>query len=127
MLLMCFSTAPSLTTSSAAIAAWSGLGHQAEHVQFAGGERRQRMTAAGEQLRDDLGVKRAALRRHPVQRGEELGQVGDPVLEQVPDALRPVGKQFGGVPFLHILGQHKHPDRGPRACAPPVRRAGPRR
>src|SRR5690242_21447964 len=37
------------------------------------------------------------LRRHPVQRFEELGQVCDPVLEQVPDALRPVGKQFGGV------------------------------
>src|SRR6185312_6468897 len=49
---------------------------------------------------------------HPLQRVEELRQVGDPVLEQVADPLRAVGQQLGGVPLLHVLGQDDH-DVGP--------------
>ena len=54
---------------------------QREHVPLAGGQRGERMAAAGQQLRHDLGIERAASRGHPVQGAEELGQVGDPVLE----------------------------------------------
>ena len=85
------------------------------------------MTAAREQLRDHLGIQGAAAGGHPVQRVEELRQVGDPVLEQVADALRAVGEQLGGVPLLHVLGQDEHPDIRATVCGPPARRAGPRR
>src|SRR5215469_14653096 len=92
------------------------FGHQREHLALAGGEGRERVTAARQQLRDDLGVQRAASRRHPVQGLEELGQVRDPVLEQVADAVRPVGQQLGGVAFLHVLREHQHAHLGPAAA-----------
>src|SRR5215469_7756033 len=92
------------------------FGHQREHLAFAGGEGRERVTAAGQQLRNDLGVQRAASRRHPIQGLEELGQVRDPVLEQVADAVRPVGQQLGGVALLHVLREHQHAHLGPAAA-----------
>jgi hypothetical protein len=39
-----------------------------------------------------------------VQRVEELGDVRDPVLEQIADPLRAPGDQLGGVSLLHPLG-----------------------
>ena len=62
------------------------FGHQREYLAFARGELAERVAAAGEQLRDDFGIERAAALGHPVQRVEELPDVGDPVFEQVADA-----------------------------------------
>ena len=109
MLLMCFSTAPPPTTSARGDGGVRpALGHQREHLALARGELAERVAAAGEQLRDDFGIERAAARGHPVQRVEELGDVRDPVLEQVADPLRAPGDQLGGVPLLDPLGQDEH-------------------
>ena len=111
MLLMCFSTAPPPTTSAVGDGGVGpALGHQREHLALARGELAERVAAAGEQLRDDFGIERAAARGHPVQRVEELGDVRNPVLEQVADAVRAPGDQLGGVPLLHPLGQDEHAD-----------------
>jgi len=89
MLLICFSTAPPPTNECAGDGGVRpALGHQREHLTLARGELAERVAAAGEQLRDDFGIERAAARGHPVQRVEELGDVRDPVLEQVADPLR---------------------------------------
>ena len=49
-------------------------------------------------------------RRDALQGLDEGVDVGDPVLEQVADPLRPVGQQLGGVPLLDVLRQHQHGD-----------------
>ena len=68
MLETCFSTAPSVTTSSRAIAAVrAALGHQREHVALARRELLEpRRAAAGDELGDDLGIHR---RSRPRRRG----------------------------------------------------------
>ena len=68
MLLTCFSTAPSLTTSACAIAAFdrpSAISD--EHLALAGREPVERVAlpGAGEQLRDHLRVERRCRRRRP--------------------------------------------------------------
>ena len=85
----------------------AALGHQREHLTLPRREVAERVPAAGQQLSHDLRVERAAALGHPAQRVEELGDVGDPVLEQVTDAVRPAGDQLGGVPLFHPLGQHQ--------------------
>ena len=67
----------------------AALGHQLEHLALARRQLGERvvLAAAADELRDDLGVeRRAALADAPHRRGELL-HVGDPVLEQVADAL----------------------------------------
>ena len=64
----------------------ASFGHPREHLALPRRQVAKRMAAAGQQLGDDLGVERAAALGHPTQRVEELGDVGDLVLEQVPDA-----------------------------------------
>ncbi len=49
----------------------------------------------------------------PVEGVEELGDVGDPVFEQVADAVRAAGDQLGGVALLDPLGQDEDADVGP--------------
>src|SRR5215211_4185483 len=85
----------------------AALGHQGEDVELAGAERGQRVgaAAAAEELGDDLGVDGGAALADPVDGGQELADVGDPVLEQVADALGAAGEQVAGVALLHVLGQ----------------------
>src|ERR1700678_3406612 len=66
----------------------AAFGHQREYLTLARGEVADRVPAAGEQLGDNLGVERAAAPGDPAQRVEELGDIRDPVLEQVADAVR---------------------------------------
>jgi len=47
-------------------------------------------------LRDDLGVKGGAAGGYPAQRLDELTDVGDPVLEQVPDTRATAAGRRGG-------------------------------
>ena len=90
MLLTCFSTALSVTTSDRAIAgllrpsAISASTSRSRGVSRSSGSRRRR---PGQQLGDDLGIERRAAGADPPHGGEELGDVGDAVLEEVPDRL----------------------------------------
>ena len=65
----------------------AALGHQREHITFPSGERAEPVGAAAgaQKLRDDLRVEGGAPGGDPAQRVDELLDVGDPVLEQVPD------------------------------------------
>src|SRR5581483_445625 len=83
--------------------------HEGEDVELTGGERRERAgVAAGvQQAADDFGVERGAARGDPRDRVGELGDVGDPVLEQVTDPAGAGGEQVGGVPGLDVLGKHQ--------------------
>ena len=73
------------------------LRHQREHLAFARGELCERPAAAGEELRDHLGVEGGAAGRDPVERVDELVHPADAVLEQVADAAGAVGEQLGRV------------------------------
>src|SRR6266540_1099890 len=87
------------------------LRHQPQHLLLAQSEAVDRVAAAADQeLGDDLGVERGATGGHPAQRVEEVGHVGDAVLEEVPDPAGPHGQQVGGVALLDVLGQHHHGD-----------------
>ena len=74
---------------------WTGLvavefqRAEPQYVQFPGGEPHQRILASLQQLRDHFGVERGAAGGEPAQRLEELGDVGDPVLQQVPECQSP--------------------------------------
>jgi hypothetical protein len=60
-----------------------------QYLPLARGQRVRRAAAApGDELRDDLGVQHGTAAGHPAQRVEEVGDLGDPVLEQVPDPAR---------------------------------------
>ena len=90
MLVTCFSTARSVTTSCLGDrVVRAALGHQPEHLALARAQLRQRVLApaAAEQARDDLGVERAAALPDAPDGVDEALDVGDAVLEQVADAL----------------------------------------
>ena len=90
MLVTCFSTARSVTTSALGDrVVGAALGHQPEHLALARRQTLQRVlaAAAAEQPRDDLGVERAAALAHAPHGVDEALDVGDAVLEQVADAL----------------------------------------
>ncbi len=67
----------------------AALGHQGQHIALPGREGAEPVGAAAgaDQLGDDLWVESGAAGRDPAQRFNELADVGDPVLEQVPDAV----------------------------------------
>ena len=116
MLVTCFSTVLSLTTSAAAMAEFDRPSAMAgEHLALAGRERGERVApaAAGEELGDDLGVEGGAALAHPAHGGEELGDVGDAVLEEVAEAAGIDGEQLGGVALLDVLRQHEDADPRP--------------
>ena len=64
------------------------LSHQGEHVAFARGQGVQRFVAAvhADQAGDDFGVEGGTAGSDALQGVEEVVEVEDPVLEQVPEA-----------------------------------------
>ena len=74
----------------------AALGHQREYLAFPGGECAEAFVAAAgpQKLRDDLGVQGGTPGGHPAERFDELLDVADAVLEQVPDT--------GGASFPRI-------------------------
>jgi hypothetical protein len=89
------STDRSTTTKIPAIAALERLlGHQCEHVAFPGDKRAEPAVGAagGQKAGSRPSGSSAVPGDHPAQRLDELPDVGDPVLEQVPDAGRGSGR-----------------------------------
>ena len=86
MELTCFSTAPGPTTRAAAMAALdrpSAISASTSRSRAVSGVKGS--PRAGEQLGHHLGVDGAAALGHPLQGVNEVGHVGDAVLQQVPD------------------------------------------
>ena len=130
MLVTCFSTARSVTTSSDAMPEFERpCGHVLEHLALA---RRERVdgvvaAAAADELGDDRRVERRAALPHAPYGGGELAHVGDAVLEQVADSLGAFGEELHRVRRLDVLREHEHADireAPPGSPAPP---AAPRR
>ena len=132
---MCFSTAPSVTTSFRAIAAFvrpsaiSPSTSRSRGVNVASGSR----PTPGEQLGHDLRVEHRPAGGHPLQRVGKIIERADAILEEVADAASPVGEQIAGVGLLDVLREHEHGrawhlaaglDRGPQALVG-VRRRHP--
>src|SRR4029453_13419658 len=72
------------------------LGHQCENFALARREVFERAvrTAAPEQLRDDLWVKRRSASAHTSHRVEELVDFDDPILQEVAEAFGPLAEQI---------------------------------
>ena len=112
---MCFSTAPSVTTSSRAIAAlvrpWaissSVSRSRAVSASIACG-RRPRAVAVAHQRADDLAVERGAAAGDPADRVDERPHLAHALLEQVADAALARCQQLAGVGRLDVLGEHQH-------------------
>ena len=62
---------------------------------------------APEQLRDDFGIQGGTSDGDPLQRLDEVADVGHPVLQQVADAGGVVGQEVGGVAGLDVLGEQE--------------------
>ena len=127
--LMCLLTALSVITRAAAISGLerpSAISASTSRSRWVSAVQRVR-APAHQELRDHLRVERGAARGHPAQRVEELGHVGDPVLEQVADAAGVRRQQVGGVPLLHVLRQHQDRDVRPPARGSPAPPGCPRR
>ena len=104
------------------------LGDEGEDLALARGQRGQRVAAAAQQLADHLGVDDGAAGGHAAQRGDEVLDVGHPVLEQVADAAAVAGvEQVGGVAVLDVLAEHDDGQPGVGRGAAPRRPAAPRR
>ena len=116
MLLMCLATAFSVTKRAAAIAAFDRPSAiSAEHLLLARRQPVERLVAAaGHDRGDDLGVEDGAAGGDAAYAVDELGDVGDAVLEQVADRALAAGQQLAGVELLDELGQHHHREAGPR-------------
>ena len=114
MLEMCFSTAPSVTTSSRAIAAFvrpwaiSSSVSRSRAVSASIGVALQRAVALAHQRADHLAVQRRAAGGDPADRVDERPDLGDPLLEQVADAALAGGQQLARVGRLDVLGEHQH-------------------
>ena len=111
MLVTCFSTARSVTTSSRRD---RGVGasfrHQGEHLPLSTGKLIERSgRPAGEHSGHDLGVEHGPALGNAADRVDEPFEVGHPVLEQVADALRALGQKLGRVLLLDVLREHEHP------------------
>ncbi len=83
--------------------------------------------AAGEQLGHDLGIEGGAAGADPAHGVDELGHVGDPVLQQVADPGGVAGEQLGGVALLDVLAEDEDADLGPAGRGWRARPGGPRR
>ncbi len=91
MLRTCASTVLRVTKSSCAIPrSVLPCGDQREHLALARRERRERVSRGGSATSslDERRLDDGAARGDPLERGDELADVGDPVLEQVADPLR---------------------------------------
>ena len=69
----------------------------------------ERVGAAGgaDELGDHFGVQGRTSDGDPLERLDEVADVGHPVLEQVADAGGVVGQQVGGVAGLDVLGEEQ--------------------
>ena len=87
------------------------LRHRGEHIALARRQVVERAAAPSSQHpADDLGIERAAARRHPLDGVRERRDVADALLEQVADALGTVADQVERVGLLVELRQHEHAD-----------------
>ena len=108
MLLMCFSVAPSVMPSSAAMPdVRPALGHRREDLALARRERGERVVGPvpDHQLGDHLGIEGGPAAGDAPQGVHELADVADAVLEQVADAAGAVGEQLGRVLALDVLAE----------------------
>src|SRR5918999_449541 len=89
-------------------------GHQLEHLALARRQLGEGIVASPprEQARHDDRVDRRAARSHALHGGDELLDVADAVLEQVPHPIRGVGEQLHRQSKLDVLRQHEHRHRG---------------
>ncbi len=113
MFATCFSTARSVTTRAAAMPELdipSAIRWSTSRSRGVNEPRTSRAAAGAQQLGDDLGIERGSARPDPDQRVDELADVGDAVLEQVPDTAGRPGEQLGGVTRLDVLREHEHAD-----------------
>jgi hypothetical protein len=110
MLATCFSTAPSLTTSALRDGGVGApLRHEPQDLALARGQDGERVDASRrtEKLGDDFGVQGGTSYGDPLERFDEVADVGHPVLQQVADAGGVVGQQVGGVAGLDVLGEQQ--------------------
>ena len=105
------------------------LGHQLEHLSLAGAELVDRIVAASpaDELRDDARIERGAALGHPLDGGDEVGQVVDPVLQQIARPLRrsPGGARARSPP--RRIGRERAPPSPGASRGSPSPRAVPRR
>ena len=107
----CFSTARSVTTSAAAIAAFerpSAIRPSTSRSRAVRRLERVLAPAAAEQQRDDLGVERRAAARHAPDSVGERVHVRHAILEQVAGALGGLREQLERVGLLDVLREHEH-------------------
>ena len=110
---MCFSTARSLMYSVLAMPALlRPVAISLQHLAFSLGQPEQRRAGIGrlrgQQPLDDLRVQRGPAAGDLVQRADQLLDLGDPLLEQVPEPGDAVGEQVERVVRLDVLRQHHH-------------------
>ena len=107
----CFSTAPPVTTSSRAIAAFvrpsaiSARTSRSRGVSAASAPSLAVAVAVAEQLGDDLAVERRAAGRDALDRLDERAHVADALLEQVAEARGAGREQLGRVDGLDVLAE----------------------
>ena len=89
-----------------------------EHLALAIGKARQRsgIALALHEAGDDRRVEHGLALRDPAQRVPQDGDVGHPVLEQVPDALGMLLEQSHRVDRLEVVRQDEHADFGVRVA-----------
>jgi hypothetical protein len=93
------------------------FGHQRQHLALTRRERLERIgaPAAAEHPRDDLGVERRAALGDGAHRVDEVAEIGDPVLEEIADAVCVVADELRDEALHEVLGEHEHAHRGQRA------------
>ena len=110
MLATCFSTAPSLTTIALAMAALerpSAMRPRTSRSRGVSTESESRPAGGAEELRHHFGIQGRTSNGDPLERLDEVADVGHPVLEQVPDTGGVVRQQVGGVPGLDVLREQQ--------------------
>ena len=116
MLLTCFSTAPSLTTSARAMrGVRAALRHQREHAPLTRGQPVEWILSAGagQQLAHDLRVEHGAPGADVAHRVDELAHVGHPILQEVAHAADAATDELARVALLDVLGEQEDADLRP--------------
>ena len=111
MLVTCFSTPRSVRNTRAAIAEFespsaisSSTSRSRAVSSRIGSSRRRRPTSC----ETTLGSSAEPPLGDPLDRGDEVGQVVDPVFQQVADSFCAVLQQLERVALLDVLGEHEH-------------------
>ena len=86
------------------------LRHQGEDLSFAGAQVADRVVAASpaDELGDNARIERGAAFGHALDGGDEVGQVVDPVFQEVADAFGVVLEELERVSLLDVLGEDEH-------------------